>query len=60
MVSIICEDSALGDGLSTALFCMSVEDGMALVNSLDGVEAMWVTEDEVKHYSDNFKNYLYK
>lgn len=60
MVSIICEDSALGDGLSTALFCMSVEDGMALVNSLDGVEAMWVTEDEVKHYSNNFKNFLYE
>ena len=50
----------MGDGLSTALFCMSVEDGMALVNSLDGVEAMWVTEDEAKYYSNNFSNYFYQ
>lgn len=58
-VSIICSDSGMGDGLSTALFCMSLEDGMALINSLDGVEAIWVTEDEVKHYSDNFSEYIY-
>lgn len=59
-VSVICKNSGMGDGLSTALFCMSVEDGMALVNSLDGVEAVWVTEDEVKHYSNGFANYIYK
>ncbi len=58
MVSVICEDSAMGDGLSTALFCMTLEEGMALVNSLDGVEAMWVTEDEVKHYSNGFDVYI--
>lgn len=58
-VSIICSDSGKGDGLSTALFCMSIEDGMALINSLDGVEAIWVDENEVKHYSDNFKDHLF-
>ena len=56
-VSIVCESSALGDALSTALFCMSVDEGMALVNSLNGVEAMWVTEDEVVHYSNNFAKF---
>ena len=59
-VSIICSDSGMGDGLSTALFCMSIEDGMALINSLDGVEALWVDENEVKHYSDGFLNYRYE
>ena len=58
-VSIICKDSGMGDGLSTALFCMSLEDGMALISSLDGVEALWVTEDETKHYSDGFGKHLY-
>ena len=58
-VSIICSDSGMGDGLSTALFCMSIEDGMALINSLEGVEAIWVDENEVKHYSDNFKDHLF-
>lgn len=56
-VSIICPDSGIGDGLSTALFCMSLEDGMALINSLDGFEAVWVTKDETKHYSNGFDKY---
>lgn len=59
-VSLICESSADGDCLSTALFCMSLEDGMTLVNSLGGVEALWVTEDGEIHYSDNYKDYCYK
>lgn len=58
-VTVICKNSALGDALSTALFCMSLEDGMALVNAMEGVEALWVTEDEVVHYSDNFDDYKY-
>ena len=58
-VSIVCQNSADGDGLSTALFCMSIEEGMALVNSLDGIEALWVDASGNKHYSNGFKNYLY-
>ena len=57
-VSVICKDSGMGDGLSTALFCMSLEDGMALINSIDGVEAMWVEADETKHFSNGFANYI--
>jgi thiamine biosynthesis lipoprotein len=59
-VSVICSDSGLGDGLSTALFCMTLEEGMALVNSLDGVEAMWVMTNESKHYSNGFDKYITK
>lgn len=44
-VSILCESSAMGDALSTALFCMDVESGMALIESIDGAEAMWVLPD---------------
>ena len=57
-VSVICKDSGMGDGLSTALFCMSLEDGMALINSMDGVEAMWVDTNETKHFSNGFANYI--
>ena len=56
-VSIICKNSADGDGLSTALFCMSLEDGMALVESLEGVEAHWVLENGTRVKSSGFSNF---
>ncbi len=56
-VSVVCKDSALGDALSTALFCMPLEEGLALVESLSDVEAMWVMEDESRQYSSEFSNY---
>ena len=49
-VSVFAKDSGLADALSTALFCMSYEEGMALVNSLEGVEVIWVDRQyNVKH-----------
>lgn len=56
-VSVICESSADGDALSTALFCMTLEQGMALVESLAGVEAMWLTADGELYYSEGFHAY---
>lgn len=56
-VSVVCPSSALGDALSTALFCMPLDEGQALVASLDGVEALWVTPDGTLHYSDGFHHY---
>lgn len=40
-VSILCEDSALADCLSTALFLMPLEEGMALAEDC-GADAMWI------------------
>ena len=45
LVSVLCTDSGVADGLSTGLFCMSLEEGQALVESLDGVEALWAMAD---------------
>lgn len=56
-VSVICLDSGMGDALSTALFCMSLEEGTALINSLENVEAMWVFEDGTKIKSEQFDAY---
>lgn len=56
-VSIICNDSGLGDALSTALFCLSQQDGLTLIESLDEVEAMWVTETGEKILSSGWKQY---
>lgn len=53
-VAVLVPDSGLGDCLSTGLFCLSLEDGQALVESLDGVEAMWMTKDGSVVYSSGF------
>jgi thiamine biosynthesis lipoprotein len=54
-VTIISDKSVDGDGLSTTVFALGLEDGMKLVESLDGVEAAFVTEDEKVTYSKDFE-----
>ena len=56
-VSIVCKSSGLGDALSTALFCMTLEEGRALIESIEDVEAMWVTLDGQIHKSSGFESY---
>jgi thiamine biosynthesis lipoprotein len=58
-VTILCADSGLADALSTGLFCMPLEEGQALIASLDGVEAMWCYGDGEIVYSDGFLNRQY-
>ncbi len=53
-VSVLCESSALGDALSTALFCMPLEKGQELVESMEGVEALWVASDGTMYRSQGF------
>ena len=53
-VAVLVPDSGLGDCLSTGLFCLPLEDGQALVESLDGVEAMWMLKDGSVVYSSGF------
>ncbi len=57
-VSILCEDSALADALSTAVFNMPLEQGRALVERLNGVEALWVTPDGALIYSSGFALFI--
>lgn len=59
-VSVVCKSSALGDSLSTALFNMSLDEGLSLIEGIDGVEAMWVHNDGSISYSSGFKNYCFE
>lgn len=59
-VSVVCRDSGMGDALSTALFCLPLEEGLDLVDGLPGVEAMWVTEDGTKTVSSGWNQYVKK
>ena len=40
--------------MSTMCFLMGYEEGMKLVNLLDNVDAVFITDDNEIHYSDNF------
>ncbi len=44
-VSVVCKDSGLADALSTALFCLPLEEGKQIVESFADTEAMWVDAD---------------
>ncbi len=57
-VTVISDDSALADALTTGLFCLPLAQGQALVASLDGVEALWVLPDGTQAQSDGFSAYL--
>lgn len=50
-VSIICKNSVDGDALSTTCFSLGLEKGMALIESLDDTEAVFITSDQKMHYS---------
>lgn len=44
-VSIVSKDSVDGDALSTTAFLMGLEDGLSYVESLEGIEAVFVMSD---------------
>ena len=57
-VSVICPDSGTADALSTALFCMSIEEGKQIIASMDGVAVSWVTADGKQTVSDGWNQYV--
>lgn len=57
-VTVLAEDSGDADALSTALFNLSYEDGLKLLESMPGVEAIWMGRDRVERVSPGFWDYL--
>jgi thiamine biosynthesis lipoprotein len=57
-VSIAASSCTLADGLATAVMVMGVQRGLALINAMDGVEALIVEQAPdgrlVDHYSRGF------
>lgn len=56
-VTILCQNSGLADGLSTALFILDREAGEALLES-NGAEAMWIATDGSRYYTGGFQERL--
>jgi len=58
-VSIVSEKSIDGDALSTSVFSLGLNDGMKFINTMPGVEAIFITKDKQVYITpglkDNFK-----
>ena len=59
-VTVLSRDSGQADCLTTGLFCMPLEEGQKLVESLDGVEAMWCTPDKQVVTSSGWESHTRK
>ena len=56
-VTVVTDDSAYADFLSTYLFLLPVDDGIKYVNKLDNVEAIWYLNDDTTKESNGFNKY---
>lgn len=57
-VSIISDNSIDGDALSTILFVLGVEDGLKLIEQLNGIEVVFITKDKEVITSEGLKGKL--
>ena len=57
-VTIFSESSMLGDALSTAAFVLGTEKGYELIESLDGVEALFIARDRTVTVTSGAGEYL--
>lgn len=58
--TIISEASVDGDALSTVVFAMGLDDGIKLINSIDGVYAIFITDEYEIYYSDGAEDFVIK
>lgn len=56
-VTIVTNDSALGDALSTILFLMTIEDGKEYIKQFNNVEVIWFTNSNEIVKSAGFSKY---
>ena len=56
MVSIIGTNSCICDGLSTGVFSLGLEEGIKLIQSMEGYSAFFITKNK-KIYSVNNVNF---
>lgn len=57
-VTIISELSVDGDGLSTTCFSLGFDEGMKLIDSIEGAYGVFITEDYQIHYSEGAEQFL--
>ncbi|MFA9372210.1 MAG: FAD:protein FMN transferase [Labilibaculum antarcticum] len=54
-VTVICPNAELADGLATSVFILGKDKGLELINHLNGIECILVTDDQELITSNNLK-----
>ena len=57
-VTIFSESSMWGDALATAAFALGAEGGAALIEGLDGIEAVFIARDRTVSFTSGAKAYI--
>lgn len=55
-VTIVADSSTDADAISTSVFVLGLDKGMKLVESLDGIEAIFITEDKKIYTTSGLKD----
>lgn len=53
-VTILSDSSMEGDAYSTICMCLGLEKGISFIESLDNIEALFITKDNALHYSSGW------
>ncbi|MEE1003499.1 MAG: FAD:protein FMN transferase [Acutalibacteraceae bacterium] len=56
--SVICENAAVADALSTALFISDYREGLNLINSFENCEALIIDKNSNTHFSKGFNKFI--
>ena len=56
-VSVVTPNSALGDVFSTALFCLPIDEALALAEATDGIEALFLDNEGNTYSTSGFSAY---
>ena len=59
-VTIFSDSSMLGDALSTTAFVLGTEEGLKLIESLEGIEAVFIARDRTITCSSGAEEYIIK
>ena len=57
-VSVFSKECLNADALATALMVMDIEDGIDLIERLDGYESFYILEDNSSRYTSGIKDFL--
>lgn len=59
-VTVLADHAGVAEYLATELFLLTYEQGRDLVDSLDGIEALWITEDKTVKATKGMEDIMQK